>query len=79
MLGAETQVRGADMVDNDTAAARSEVAVKDLRLSMLEASGPHATGAVWAILLHFATQQMDPPQYDRWCRFALSVLQRAEA
>jgi len=59
--------------------ARSEAVVRELAVQCLEASAPHATGAVWAILLHFATMQMDPQQYARWCRFALSVLERAEA
>jgi len=59
--------------------ARSTATVRELSLQMLEAAGPHASGAVWAVLLEFSLQQMTPAQYERWCRFALSVLQRAEA
>ncbi len=62
-----------------TTTARSEAAVRELKIQMLEASGPHTAGAVWAIVLHFAIEQMSPEQYDRWRRFALAVLDRAIA
>ncbi len=60
---------------NEIGTARSAAAVREIEIQMAEAAGPHAPEESWAVILHFATLLMTPPQYRKFCDFAVRVLE----
>ncbi len=65
-------------MEQDAADARSKAVIKEIELQMLEAAAPVSDEPAAMLLLSYATLLMTAAQRQRFARFPVSVVEKAE-